>query len=229
MSLVTPLVLADGLDITFYSAVEDVWFDVEPWFVERDYRLYDATGRRLRLVPDESVRPLEDVPTGAHELAGLLRVWLPLAGVEVDDPEARTLPELLELAVERAGTWEPSAELPVGRGPAAAFLVVVAVVFAVILRAAVAGTEEPGLQVILAVAGAAAVVALLVAGVQLWRERRWWPWVALHVALITVATVAALIASPARAARDELGAEHAAVERSQSETAMTEWSSAITP
>ena len=103
-------------------------------------------------------------------------------------------------------------ELPVRRGVAAAFLVVVAVVFAVVLRAAVAGAEEAGVQVILAVAGAAAVVALLVAAVQLWRERRWWPWVALHVALITVATVAALIASPAGAARDELGAEHAAVE-----------------
>ena len=52
MSLVTPLVLADGLDVTFYSAVDDVWLDFEPWFVEEDYRLYDATGRRLQLVAD---------------------------------------------------------------------------------------------------------------------------------------------------------------------------------
>jgi hypothetical protein len=52
VSLVTPIVLADGLDVTFYSAVDDVWFDVEPSFVEHDYRLYDATGRRLQLVPD---------------------------------------------------------------------------------------------------------------------------------------------------------------------------------
>jgi hypothetical protein len=28
VSLVTPIVLADGLDVTFYSAVEDVWVDV---------------------------------------------------------------------------------------------------------------------------------------------------------------------------------------------------------
>jgi hypothetical protein len=197
VSLVTPLVLADGLDVTFYSAVEDVWFDVEPWFVEQDYRLYDATGRRLQLVPDESVRPLEDTPTGADELAGLLRVWLPLAGVRVDDPDARTLPELLELAVGRAGTWEPSADFPLARGLGVAFLVVVAVVFAVAIRAAVAGTDEPLPQVMEALAGVAAVAALLVAAVQVWRGRRWWPWVAAHVVLITVATIVALLAGDA--------------------------------
>jgi hypothetical protein len=191
VSLVTPIVLADGLDVTFYSDPDDVWFDLEPWFVEEDYRLYDATGRRLRLIPDESVRPLEDAPTGADELAGLLRVWLPLAGAKVDDPDDRTLPELLELAVDHAGTWEPDSDFPVARGLVVAFLVVVAVVFAVAVRAVVAGTEEPLLQ---GVAGVAAVVALIVAAVQVWRERRWWPWVALHVVLIAVATAVALIA-----------------------------------
>ena len=194
MSLVTPLVLADGLDVTFYSDVDDVWFDVEPFFVEEDYRLYDATGRRLQLVPDRWVRPLEETPTGADELAGLLRVWLPLVGAEVEDPDERTLPELLELAVEYAGTWEPPADFPAARGLGVAFLVVVAVVFALAIQAAVAGTDEPALKVMQAVAGVAAVGALLVAAVQIWRQRRWWPWVALHVALITVATIAALIA-----------------------------------
>jgi len=29
---------------------------------------------------------------------------------------------------------------------------------------------------------------------EIWRERRWWPWVAAHVVLIAVATAAALIA-----------------------------------
>ena len=195
MSLVTPIVLADGLEVTFYSAVEDVWFDVEPLFVEHDYRLYDATGRRLQLVPDRSVRPLEDAPTGADELAGLLRVWLPLAGVQVDDPDERPLPELLELAVDRAGTWEPDVRLPVPRRLGVAFLVIVAVVFALAVRAAVAGTDDPALKVMQAVAGAAAIAALLAAAVQVWRERRWWPWVALHVVLIAVATAAALLSS----------------------------------
>lgn len=197
MSLVAPLVLADGLDVSLYSAVEDVWFDVEPWFVEEDYRLYDATGRRLELVaddPDYRVRPIEDRPTGADELAGLLRVWLPLAGVEVDEPEERTLPELLELAVEHVGVWEPSADFPVARGLGVAFLVVVAVVFALAIRAAVAATGEPVMKVIQAAAGVAAVAVLLVAAMEIWRERRWWPWVAAHVALIAVATAAALIA-----------------------------------
>ena len=145
MSLATPIVLADGLDLTLYSAVRDVWFDVEPWFVEQDYRLYDATGRRLELfIGDDEylVRPLEEAPTGADELAGLLRLWLPLAGVEVAEPDRRTLPELLDLAVAGAGTWEPSTELGVARGPAVAFLVVTAVVFAAAIRAAAAGTEE---------------------------------------------------------------------------------------
>jgi hypothetical protein len=194
VSLVTPLVLADGLDVTFYSAVDDVWFDVEPWFVEEDYRLYDATGRRLQLIPDRSVRPVEEAPTGADELAGLLRVWLPLVGVELDEPDARTLPELLDLAVERAGTWEPGAELPLPRGVAGALLVVVAVVFGAAIGSAVAGTDEPALKVLQAVAGVGAVAALLVAAVQVWRGRRWWPWVALHVVLIAVATAVALVA-----------------------------------
>jgi hypothetical protein len=194
VSLVTPLVLADGLDVTFYSAVDDVWFDVEPWFVEQDYRLYDATGRRLQLIPDRSVRPLEDAPTGADELAGLLRVWLPLAGVELDQPDRRTLPELLDLAVDRAGVWEPPAGPPLPRGAAVALLVVVAAVFGAAISAAVAGTDEPALKVLQAAAGVGAVAALLVAAVQVWRERRWWPWVALHVVLIAMATVVALLA-----------------------------------
>jgi hypothetical protein len=195
VSLVTPLVLADGLDVTFYSAVDDVWFDVEPWFVEEDYRLYDATGRRLQLIPDRSVRPVEETPTGADELAGLLRVWLPLVGVELDEPDARTLPELLDLAVERAGTWEAGAEFPLPRGVAGALLVFVAVVFGAAIGAAVAGTDEPALKVLQAVAGVGAVAALLVAAVQVWRGRRWWPWVALHVVLIAVATAVALLSS----------------------------------
>ena len=194
MSLATPIVLADGLDVTFYSAVDDVWLDVEPWFVEQDYRLYDATGRRLELVADSSVRPLEDTPSGAEELAGLLRVWLPLVGVEAAGLDDRSLPELLDLAVDRAGVWEPLAGFPLPRGLGVALLVVVAAVFALAIGAAVAGTEEPALKVLQAVAGVGAVAALLVAAVQVWRERRWWPWVALHVALIAVATAAALIA-----------------------------------
>jgi hypothetical protein len=194
VSLATPIVLADGLDVTFYSAVEDVWLDVEPFFVEEDYRLYDATGRRLELVADYSVRPLEETPSGADELAGLLRVWLPLVGVKLDDPDARALPELLDLAVDRAGTWEPPAGFPLPRGLGVALILVVALVFGAAIRASVAGTAEPALKVPLAVAGVGAVAALLIAAVQVWRERRWWPWVALHLVLVAVATAAALIA-----------------------------------
>jgi hypothetical protein len=197
MSLATPIVLADGLDLTFYAAVEDVWFDVEPWQVEEDYRLYDATGRRLELVdadPDYLVRPLEDAPTGAEELAGLLRMWLPLAGAEVEEPDRRTLPELLAVAVEHAGVWEPSVAFPVARGLGVAFLLLVAVIFALAVTGAVAGPGDPVPRIVLAGAGAGAVAALLGAAVQVWRGRRWWPWIAVHIALIAVATAAALIA-----------------------------------
>ena len=133
------------------------------------------------------MRPLEETPTGADELAGLLRVWLPLVGVKVDDPDARTLPELLDLAVDRAGTWEPPAGFPLPRGVGVALLLVVAVVFGAAIRASVAGADEPALKVLLGIAGVGAVAALLVAAVQVWRERRWWPWVALHVALVAAA------------------------------------------
>ena len=44
------------------------------------------------------------------------------------------------------------------------------------------------------VAGGAAVMVLLAAAVQIWRGRRWWPWIAAHVALMAVAASAALIA-----------------------------------
>ena len=57
-----------------------------------------------------------------------------------------------------------------------------------------AGTEETALQVIQAVAGGAAVAALLAAAVQIWRSARWWPWIAAHLALMAVAAVAALLA-----------------------------------
>jgi hypothetical protein len=187
--LTTPIVLADGLDITLYSAVEDVWLDVEPGFVEKDYRLYDATGRRLQLVADGhgySVRARDDAPSGADELAGLLRTWLPLVGVEVP-AERRRLPDLIDLAVEHVGVWEPSVPFPFPRGLGAAYLLVVAAVFAV----AVVATGEP----IVIVPAAAAVAALVAAAVQVGRRRRWWPWIAAHVALTAVAAAAALIAT----------------------------------
>jgi hypothetical protein len=140
------------------------------------------------------VRALEDAPTAAEELAGLLRLWLPLAGVELRDADRRTLPELLDLAVEHAGLWEPGRDLGVARGLAVAFLVVVAVVFAVFVAAAVSATDDLALQIVQALAGGAAVVALMPAAVRIWRRRRWWPWIAAHVVLMTVATAAVLAA-----------------------------------
>ena len=118
MSLATPIVLADGLDVTFYSAVEDVWLDVEPCYVEEDYRLYDAGGRRLELVADYLVRPLEETPTGAEELAGLLRVWLPLVGVKRDEPDGPRAAASRSTSPSTArarGSRPPASRCPAGR------------------------------------------------------------------------------------------------------------------
>ena len=196
MTPAVPIVLADGLDVTLYASVEDIWVDLEPWFVEQEYRLYDATGLRLELVgePEWSVRAVEAEPTGAEELAGLLRVWLPLVGVEAGELGPARAARAARSRGRRRGEWRPPPELDAARGLGAAVLVAAAVVFALAIRAAVAGTEETVLKVVQAVAGAAAVAALLAAAVQMWRRARWWPWVAAHVALMAVAATAALIA-----------------------------------
>ncbi len=124
MRIVPPIVVADGWDLTFYRAEEDVALDLEAWYPDEvGYRAFDSVGRRLELVAGErvTVRALESAPTGAEELQALLREWLPMVGVE--PPEDA---DLLALAVERGGLWEPVTGW--SRGVAVAILVVVVAV-----------------------------------------------------------------------------------------------------
>jgi hypothetical protein len=123
--IVPPVVVAEAWDLTFHRSPDDVLAYYEPWFpAAAGYRAFDAEGRRLELVAHPpvvpkrligaiwtdnahesslTIRPIEGEPSGANELAELLRGWLPRVGVRLDNAERLTLPELLERAVARAG------------------------------------------------------------------------------------------------------------------------------
>ncbi|HEY6759802.1 MAG TPA: hypothetical protein VI318_09935 [Baekduia sp.] len=100
-----PIVVADGLDVTFHRSADDVGAYYEPWFPDSvEYRAFDAEGRRLELHADGAtlaVRPAGD--DGAEELATLLRETLRGPRDRDDVLDGLTLGRLLELAVGRAG------------------------------------------------------------------------------------------------------------------------------
>jgi hypothetical protein len=52
---VPPLLVAEGA--TFFRSQRDFSADLEPWFVEEDYRAWDALGRSLELVVVEPPVP----------------------------------------------------------------------------------------------------------------------------------------------------------------------------
>jgi hypothetical protein len=106
--ITAPIVVADGLDVTFHRSADDVGAYYEPWFPDSiEYRAFDAEGRRLELVEDGStlaVRPADgDGGGGAEELATLLRETLRGPRDRDDVLDGLTLARLLELAVGRAG------------------------------------------------------------------------------------------------------------------------------
>jgi hypothetical protein len=105
--IASPIVVAEGHDVTFHRTVEDVGSYYEPWFPDSvEHRAFDGQGRRLELYAEGSellVRPAEAEPSGADELADLLRAQL--RGRREQDPVVDTLAleRLIELAVARAG------------------------------------------------------------------------------------------------------------------------------
>jgi hypothetical protein len=123
--IVPPIVVAEGLDLSFHRTPEDVVRQYEPWFPgDADYRAYDAEGRRLELVADPpvkskrligpirtdnahesslTVRATEAEPSGADEFAELLHRWLIELGERLEDPQRLTLRELLDRALAHAG------------------------------------------------------------------------------------------------------------------------------
>jgi hypothetical protein len=123
--IVPPVVVAEGLDLSFYRSTDDVVCEIEPWFPsEAEYRAFDSQGRRLGLFADPPVTPkhligpiwtdnaqhssllvraTEGQPSGGEELAALLRAWLATVGTPLAVPDDLSLDELLAKGIERAG------------------------------------------------------------------------------------------------------------------------------
>ena len=124
-SIVPPVVVAEGWDVTFHRSEDDVLAYYEPWFPgSAEYRSFDSEGRRLELVADPPVRRrrllgpigtddankstlllrvLETEPSGESELVALLREWLPMVGAPRDGLAELTLDQLLRKAIDRTG------------------------------------------------------------------------------------------------------------------------------
>ncbi|WCB93541.1 hypothetical protein DSM104299_02254 [Baekduia alba] len=107
--IVMPIVVAEGLDVTFHRSAGDVGAFYESWFpASVEHRAFDAEGRRLELYAEGTAlmvraRDAAPGPEGAAELAQLLRELL--RGRRDHDAmlDELTLAQLLDLAVARAG------------------------------------------------------------------------------------------------------------------------------
>ena len=79
-ALAFPIIVAEGLDISFFQTVEDAERSLEPWWVEENLgKVYDAQGRLLRLQAGDrrvSILSWGIEPTHAEELKSLLREFL---------------------------------------------------------------------------------------------------------------------------------------------------------
>lgn len=75
-----PFVVAEGLDISIFSSLEDAQSWLEPWWVEEKRgRVYDSQGRLLQLEADSAhvrISLGESEPAHAAELESLLRSFL---------------------------------------------------------------------------------------------------------------------------------------------------------
>jgi hypothetical protein len=123
--MVPPLVVVEGLDVTFYRSEDELLVHLEPWYPSSaEYRAFDSQGLPLELVADPpvvrrrvfgpiwtdnahestlSVQPLETEPSAAPELAGLLRELLSRAGESPEGLGGQTLEDLLRAAIDRTG------------------------------------------------------------------------------------------------------------------------------
>ncbi len=72
-----PLLVAEGWDATFFRSQRDLSADLEPWFVEEDYRAWVALGRSLELVVVEPPVPpgvIQRLRSGRPHVEARLRV-----------------------------------------------------------------------------------------------------------------------------------------------------------
>ncbi len=116
---VPPLLVAEGWDAAFFRSQRDLGADLEPWFVEEDYRAWDALGRSLELVvveppvsagviqrlrsgsPHVEARLREPPGDGTEGCETYLREWLQQVG-GLAMPEDAGLSDLLVQALIRA-------------------------------------------------------------------------------------------------------------------------------
>ena len=117
-NFVSPLIIAEGWDVAFYSSEDAVNRDIEPWYPsEVEYRAFDSEGRKLELSVERQktprrwlwsgtyeriiVRAVENEPGHSQELKVFLTDWLPIVGAPKPAPDT-PLAELLRLAIERS-------------------------------------------------------------------------------------------------------------------------------
>jgi hypothetical protein len=105
--IVPPIVVVEGLDVSFFRTTEAVEDHFEAWFPAlAEHHAFDSEGRALELAPrgSETVLIARDVePAHAGELIDLLRDWLPMAGAPVADVEQLSLAELVTHALVLEG------------------------------------------------------------------------------------------------------------------------------
>jgi len=114
---VPPLIVAEGLDVSFFSSQDAINRTLEPWFASEAYRAFDGEGRQLKLVVERRVTPrrllpdrvderlvlrsVEEEPQHSGELADLLSAYL--SAVSAPAASGTSLSELIRLAEEHAG------------------------------------------------------------------------------------------------------------------------------
>lgn len=122
---VPPIVVIEGHDFMFYSSVDALIADIEPWYPSSvEYRAFDSEGRQVELSADPPVRrrrllgPIwtdnahksnlrvratEPLPTHTDELAHLLRETVAARGAADGEVGAWNLKDLLTAAIDRHG------------------------------------------------------------------------------------------------------------------------------
>ena len=102
MPIATPIILAQGLDVSLHESLEDAALQLEPVDVaDGEVRAYDAEGRLLSISTDGvtvQLRPLEATPGHRDELVTLLREFL--EAVPVDLPPSDRLEDLVQTSVD---------------------------------------------------------------------------------------------------------------------------------
>jgi hypothetical protein len=102
MPITTPIILAEGLDVSLHESLDAAARQLEPADVASgEFRAYDAEGRLLSISTDGvtvQVQPFEALPGHREELVTLLKEFL--AAVPVDLPESERPEDLVQTSVD---------------------------------------------------------------------------------------------------------------------------------